>query len=171
VLRGLPELQEEAAEGEVPAVADPDTVRERGFQVAVFGGSERKGEWTPPRHLYTVAVMGGASLDFREARMPPGVTEVFIVAVMGGTEVIVPPGLAVETDAFALMGGVDGRDQAPSEADPNAPRLKIRGVAVMGGIEVNVRLPGETPGDARKRLKRERRERRHRRLGRGPDGS
>jgi hypothetical protein len=50
-------------------------VRPRGFQIALLGGSERRGAWTPPRELYTIAVMGGAGLDFREAVMPPGVTE------------------------------------------------------------------------------------------------
>jgi hypothetical protein len=61
--------------------------------VAVMGGAERKGQWTPPRHMNVVAVMGGGKLDFREAIFGESVTEVTIVVFMGGVEIIVPPGM------------------------------------------------------------------------------
>ena len=52
--------------------------------VAALGGVERKGRWIPARQNYAVAVMGGVVLDFREALLPPGVTEVWIFTAMGG---------------------------------------------------------------------------------------
>jgi len=144
----------------VPARAGPAEQRERGFQVAILGGSERQGSWVPPRHLYTFTLMGGAGLDFREARLGPGVTEVSILAVMGGVDVVVPPGVTVETHGFGIMGGFDGHGQTVETDDPSAPVLRIRGLAVMGGIDVKMRLPGETERDARRRRKEERRRRR-----------
>jgi predicted membrane protein len=69
--------------------------------------------------------MGAGRLDFREARMPPGVTEVNILAVMGNVEILVPPELAVETHGFGLMGHFEGLDQAGGDTDPDAPRLVI----------------------------------------------
>ncbi len=140
----------------VPAEA----VSERGFQLAIMGASDRRGVWTPPRHLYTLALMGGAGLDFREARFPPGETEVTVLALMGGVEIIVPPGLAVRTRGACLMGGFDALDQASADPSPDAPRLTINGFACMGGVEVKVMLPGETPREARRRLKEARRRRR-----------
>jgi len=63
---------------------------------AIFGGVERRGAWRVPSHLNVVATMGGIVLDFRDAVLGPGVTEVHVRAVFGGVEIIVPPTLPVE---------------------------------------------------------------------------
>jgi len=125
------------------APARPDVERkERGLALAFWSGIRRAGNWTPPEHMSAVAVMGGAELDFREARFPPGVTTVTAVAVMGGVEIVVPPGIRVESSGIPVMGGFDRLDQdGDPEAFPDAV-LRIRGVACMGGVEVKVRKPG-----------------------------
>jgi hypothetical protein len=125
-----------------------------------MGGAERRGSWTPPRQLNVIAVMGGVELDFREARFAPGVTEVTCFAMMGGIEITVPPGVHVETSGMGLMGGFAHSGSADAPADPNAPVLRIGGVAIMGGVELNVRFPGENRGDARRRERLQRAERR-----------
>lgn len=140
-------------------------VAERQFIVGIMGGAERKGVWTPAKETYVVALMGGVELDFREARMPPGVTEVNIFAIMGGAEILVPPGVHVDMNGFALMGGFTQTGYAPPPTNPDAPVLRISGFALMGGVEINVRYPGERARDARKREKLERSE--HRRLSGG----
>lgn len=169
LLSGLPALASMTEVANVPSVrrAPAESVRDHGFQIAIMGGYEKKGEWTPPRKLQSLAIMGGAGLDFREAKMPPGVTEVNILAIMGGVEVVVPPGLAVETHGFGFMGGFEGIDQVGVDTDPDAPRLVIRGMAIMGGVEVAVRLPGETAKDARQRRRIDRKKRRQLRRGGG----
>lgn len=172
---GLPALRTESAPelagATLPARARPEEVSARGVQIAIMGGSERKGAWTPPRRLTSIALMGGAGLDLREARLGPGLTEITIVAVMGGVEVVVPPGLAVETHGFAVMGGFEGHDQPSADPDPDAPRVRIRGIAVMGGVEVAVRRPGESPREAKRRRRAERHAARGARgLGRGKGG-
>ena len=169
LLSGLPELASQPDEPAVPAVqrVPAESVRPTGFQIAIMGGWEKKGEWTPARKMYSFALMGGAGLDFREAKMPPGVTEVNILAIMGGVEVLVPPGLAVETHGFGFMGGFEGVDQVGVDTDPDAPRLVIRGMAIMGGVDVAVRLPGESAKDARRRRRELRRQQRQKRLGKG----
>jgi len=131
------------------AVARADLVSERQVILAIMGGAERKGAWTPPKHLHVVTMMGGAGLDFREARFSPGVTDVTCFVLMGGVEIIVPPGVHVELNGFALMGGFGSSEGREPPRDPNAPVLRIGGVAVMGGVDLQVRLPGETAGDAR----------------------
>lgn len=154
------------APGDAPtrALASPVEQRAHGFQIAILGGSERKGSWVPPRKLDTFAFMGGTGLDFREARLGPGVTEVRVLAFMGGAEIIVPPGVTVECSGIGIMGGFDGHDQSVPTTDPSAPVIRIKGLAVMGGIEVKMMMPGETGRDARRRVKEDRRQRR---LGRG----
>jgi hypothetical protein len=148
-----------------PATVLPSRVKERGLMVAALGGIERKGRWIPARQNVAVAVMGGVVLDFREALMAPGVTEVWIFTLMGGAEILVPPGLSVESDGVAILGGFEHRDDAPLHDLPDRPLLRLRGLAVMGGVEVSIRLPGESARDARKRLRGARRE--QRRVGRG----
>ncbi|MFQ5678447.1 MAG: DUF1707 domain-containing protein [Gemmatimonadota bacterium] len=160
-LEGLPALPTPAAAREgvpVPApVVEPALeVPERGFLMAVMGGAERNGVWTPPRRLVVLAVMGGAGLDLREARLGSSVTELFVVAVMGGAEIIVPPGMRVDVGGTAVMGAFEHRRQA-AEPAPDAPLLRVNGLALMGGVEVKVRLPGETEKEARRRLRAERR--------------
>lgn len=150
------------------SVARPDQVRNQGFVVAVFGGSARRGRWRPARNNYSVAVFGGTELDFREAILAPGVTELRVVALWGGIKIIVPPELNVESHGLALLGGFDHAGSEIGDPDPDAPTLRITGVACMGGVEVAVRLPGESSRDARRRHRERRRElrrKRHRGLG------
>lgn len=172
VFSRLPALPEPALEAAVdghhrshpPARASAGDQKEHGFQLALLGGSDRKGSWVPPKKMLSVAIMGGTGLDFREARLGPGVTEVNVFALWGGSEIIVPPGVTVETSGIGILGGFDGHSQTVPSDDPSAPIIRIRGLAVMGGVEVKMMLPGETSRDARRRVKEERR---HRRLKRG----
>ena len=131
-------------------------VKESNHFVAVMGGFERRGQWQPAQKNFCYAFMGGVGLDFREALLPPGETEVTIIAIMGGAEIIVPPGLRVDCQGIAIMGGFDHYDEE-SRPNPEAPTLKINGFALMGGVEITVRQPGESAGDARRRRKQERR--------------
>ena len=143
----------------LPAERDRDTL------YAIFGGIDRRGAWTVPRRMKIVAIMGGAHLDLREARFPPGVVELDVTAVMGGIEIVVPPGLAVQMHGSAIMGGFADVDRAPANPDPDAPLLRVRGLTMMGGVNVSMRLPGESERGARRRERRALRdERREQRL-------
>ena len=147
----------------VPALLPPE--RDRDTLYAIFGGIDRRGAWTVPRRMKIVAIMGGASLDLREARFPPGVVELDVTAVMGGIEIVVPPGLAVQMHGSAIMGGFADVDRAPANPDPDAPLLRVRGLTMMGGVSVSMRLPGESERGARRRARRElRADRREQRL-------
>src|SRR5690606_8880902 len=108
-----------------------------------------KGVWNPPANLYVVAVMGGSLLDFRDAQLGPGVTNVIVVAIMGGVEIVVPPGLRVESNGIGIMGGFEhaGHHQVETPSG-DGPVLRISGVAIMGGVEIKERaskraLPGQ----------------------------
>jgi hypothetical protein len=140
-----------------PIVPAPSVV-DRRTMVAIMGGFQRNGTWTAPRHLRIFCFWGGAELDFRDARLPEGTTEVSVFAMMGGVQIIVPPGLAVEMDGTAIMGGFEHMERAPAEPDPDRPVLRVRGFVMMGGVSVQTRLPGESERDARRREKKERKQ-------------
>jgi len=153
-------------QGAQPAVRNAtvpaDRVRETGHHIAILGGVRRTGQWTPARTNQVISIMGGAELDFREAALPAGVTEVKIYTIMGGVEVIVPPGLAVESHGIGIMGGFEHAGEDRVSLDPSAPSLRITGISLMGGVDITVRHPGETARDARRRRRQQRRERRRR---------
>lgn len=152
VLSDLPALSDPA----LPArgLARPEEIRARQHILAFLGGATRKGGWTPARRVDAVALMGGLELDFREARFAPGATELNVIAIMGGVEILVPPDINVECDGIGLLGGFEAVDNRV--ARPDHPTLRISGLALMGGVEVSIRLPGESAKEARKRLRGER---------------
>ncbi|MCG6954678.1 MAG: DUF1707 domain-containing protein [Gemmatimonadetes bacterium] len=156
-----------------PVMAPATRVPPRETVVAIMGGATRKGRWTPARTSLVLSIMGGTQLDYREAALGPGVTEVKAFAMMGGVEIVVPPGIHVESHGIGIMGGFDHVTDY-EQSDPEAPTLRITGLALMGGVEITVRNPGESARDARRRRRLEHKERRrqdraerHRRLGRG----
>lgn len=140
------------------SLARPGEVSDSQTLIAVMSGVVRRGPWTPARHINLLAVMGGAELDFRDARMPPGVTEITTFAMMGGVQITVPPGVRVEMYGMGFMGAFDHSVVAPPPDDPDAPVLRVGGFAFMGGVDVQTMLPGETRGDAKRRVRAERQE-------------
>ena len=143
-----------SAPGGPPVVVDADRVRPRGFLLSVLSGTTRAGRWIPARKSFALGVLGGISLDFREAVLGAGVTDVNVLAVLGSVEIIVPH--EMEVDGMAVLGGFEYQTHAPPRTDPNLPTLQVRGLAVLGGVNVEVRLPGETSRDAKKRRRLER---------------
>ena len=160
LLSDLPELRQEssptAAPGEASAAAvsvdSSVPAAEREFMLAVMGGTERTGRWTPPKHMTVLAMMGGAGLDFREAVFAHREISVTIFSIMGGAEILVPPGVRVESNGIAILGGFESA-QHTHATDPDAPVIRINGLSIMGGVEIQERLPHESSREARKRLK------------------
>ena len=163
VLVGPPVSHEPARGDEYGGVpVDPARpIRESALLVSIWGGTERKGSWVPPRRLNAVTVMGGTDLDFRQATFATGEVSVRLFTLMGGVDIVVPPGVRVEWGGIALMGGVSmpEPDTAPA---PDAPVIRISGLVCMGGVDVVERFPGESARDARKRIRKDRKARRRR---------
>lgn len=140
----------------VPArpVAPAGSIRDNQVLGAIMGGIEKKGRWVPARRTFVIAFMGGACLDFRDAILPPGVTEVHIFTIWGGVELIVPPGTRVDSSGIAIMGAFEHVAGLPID-DPDAPVIRVTGLALMAGVEIHVRYSGESAGDARERRRHE----------------
>jgi len=106
--------------------------------VAIMSGVVRRGLWKVPRRLRVVAIMGGVELDLRQAELPPGVTEITAFVLMGGLEIRVAPGVRLETDGVAIMGGFEDRVHDPGIAPADAPVVRVTGIAIMGGVEAQI---------------------------------
>jgi len=107
------------------------------FSIATFmGGMERVSRATSLRHGRVLACLGGVEIDLREATLAPGGAELVLRACLGGVEVIVSPEWRVVFEGKALAGGVDARVTPESEFAADAPTLRVRALAVLGGVEV-----------------------------------
>jgi hypothetical protein len=123
------------------------------WAVAVMSGFQRKGRWTVPRRFNCFAFWGGGEIDLREADFAAGEVEINCVAIMGGMQVIVPPGVEVVVRGIGIMGGFDHREEGVP-GDPGAPRVIVTGFAFWGGVGVERKLTRAE----RQRLKEERRQ-------------
>ncbi|MFC7882961.1 DUF1707 domain-containing protein [Streptomyces sp. NPDC057376] len=109
------------------------------WAVAVLGGFQRKGRWTVPRRFNSFAFWGGGEIDLREALFADGEVVINCVAVMGGIDVIVPPGVEVIVRGVGVMGDFDHRESGVP-GDPGAPRVIVTGFAFWGGVGVRRKL-------------------------------
>jgi hypothetical protein len=79
------------------------------------------------------AIMGGAEVDLRQASTGGGEAVIDVFVIMGGIEITVPPDWNVSNQALVIMGGIDDR----STGGPGAQnRLVVRGLVIMGGVEI-----------------------------------
>ncbi len=122
--------------------------------VAVFSNVTRDRDWSVPRELKVVSVFGNSELDFREARLGEGVTEVRVSVVFGNATLLVPPGVRVEANGGAVFGNFEHAHGEPAEA--TGCTIRVSGRAIFGNVEIEERLPGESARQARRRWKAER---------------
>ncbi len=113
------------------------------ISIAVMSEARRSGTWVVPSVYVAVAVMGSVVLDLREARFSEREVTIQAYALMGGVNVIVPEDIEVDVSGIAFMGGFDHRASGPGA--PGAPRVKIIGFAMMGGVDVRRKPPRKRP--------------------------
>lgn len=126
-----------AAAGSAPATrsAQPPRSTERG--VAILSGFERSGTWTVPEHLRVLCVMGGATLDLRQASYAADEVVITVNAIMGGASIVVGPHTRVVLEGTGIMGGYSGPSGlVAAELDETSPTVRVRGVAIWGGVSV-----------------------------------
>ena len=102
--------------------------------------------------INAVAIMGGDEIDLRDAELEGGELTLNLFALMGGSNIYVPDSVEVEVGGFSLMGGHEevGSERPPR---PNAPLIRIRVYALMGGATI-YRLPPQARGVGLKEARR-----------------
>jgi hypothetical protein len=97
---------------------------ERRFRAGVFRGGE------------IFALMANVELDLREATLAEGRAELEANSVLANIVLMLPRHWTVINHTTPVMGAVEDHTQPPAEAESRRETLILRGVAVMGGIEI-----------------------------------
>jgi predicted membrane protein len=108
----------------------------RPLSVSLIGGVRRSGPMTLPERTTIVRVIGGADLDLAQATLPPGGARLTKVSLVGGTSIVVSPDVRVEVRGLSIVGGKDV--ERVREPAPDAPVLRVRAWALVGGVRVRV---------------------------------
>jgi hypothetical protein len=119
--------------------------------LSIMGDCTRKGAWLVPARHNAFALMGGITLDLREATFAARETTIYANAVMAGIDIYVDARTHVIVEGVGIMGAFDqGRDKVPAELTADSPVVRVKGVALMAGVTVTRKGP---PGQGRlKRL-------------------
>jgi predicted membrane protein len=105
--------------------------------VHVFSGGERQIVSDNFRGGKVTAVFGGSEIDLTKAKLAPGVSELELACVFGGTTIIVPDDWNVKIEVVPVLGGFgDSRKLNPGRIIDTTRQLVIKGAVVFGGGEV-----------------------------------
>jgi predicted membrane protein len=105
--------------------------------VHVFSGGERQIVSDNFRGGKVTAIFGGSEIDLTKAKLAPGVSELEIACVFGGTTIIVPDDWNLKIEVVPVLGGFgDSRKLNPGRAVDPSRQLVIKGAVVFGGGEV-----------------------------------
>jgi predicted membrane protein len=112
-----------------------DTVNE----YALFGGVERRVTINNFRGGNVTAIFGGVDLDFRSADIEGEEANIYVEAVFGGIEIVVPERWNVTFQVQSIFAGYSDETRQPlPDAVGATPRktLVLHGRATFGGITV-----------------------------------
>lgn len=110
--------------------------------MAILGGGDYNYNSRSLKGGRIFAFMGGAKLNLTEADILEDSLVIDVFAMMGGVEIKVPVGWQVTMHGIPILGGMDNKTSSKSADDkaaaPPAPgkRLIVKGIAIMGGVEV-----------------------------------
>ena len=101
---------------------------------AFWSGVKRKIDSDHFRGGDLTAIMGGWEIDLSQAKMAEKSATIRVFAFWGGGVVRVPKEWRVQFEVLPLLGGAS--DETQSTGGAGAPLLVVKGMAIMGGLEV-----------------------------------
>jgi hypothetical protein len=129
--------------GEPAEVVTPTGTSSKGGLFAILGARTRKGVWQVPTELRATAILGAVELDFRSAQFDG--PEVVLVAnsFLGAVEITVPDWVRVEDEGHVVLGAHEVHGSKEHDSPPTQPTvtLRIRGLTVLGAVEVKRKAP------------------------------
>lgn len=107
----------------------------------IIGGGDHKFTSQTLSGGKVTAIMGGGTIDLRQASCEGDTLVIDVFAFWGGIEIIVPIHWQVNIQASPIMAGIENNTSSPAgiegiEISLPPKTLVIKGSAIMGGVEV-----------------------------------
>jgi len=113
---------------------------------AVMGECKRQGAWLVPASHTAFTLMGSVTLDLRSATFAEPDITITANAIMGEVKVIVDAGTNVVVSGVPIMGEFhQAKDKVAPQLGPEAPIVRVKGMALMGSVTVQRLPPPGTP--------------------------
>ena len=113
---------------------------------AIMGECKRQGVWSVPAHHSAFALMGSVVIDLRQAQLESHHTQINASSIMGEVKIIVPAHAHVIVDGTPIMGEfTQQKDRTPAEVGPDSPTVRVRGLALMGSVNIQRQPAPGTP--------------------------
>lgn len=105
--------------------------------VSIFGGGQKFIMSNNFQGGNVTAIFGGSELDLTRCKLAPGEQVLEVVAIFGGTTLIVPKEWNVVIDVLPLFGGFSHKGlRSPNIITNPDSTLVIKGVVIFGGGEI-----------------------------------
>ncbi len=105
-------------------------------EFAIMGGGDRIVRSQDFRGGEVTAIMGGFGIDLRGAAIATDSATVNVFTLWGGVDLKVPEDWNVSISGVPILGVFTNNARAFRQGDAAAKTLFVKGVAIMGGVEV-----------------------------------
>ena len=114
---------------------------------SIMGDCSRRGVWEVPAKHNAFTLMGGITLDLREARFTAQETVIEAYAVMASIDIIVNAQTQVVIEGIGIMGDFsEARPKVAAQLRPDSPVVRVKGMALMASVCVRrTAMPGGKP--------------------------
>ena len=105
--------------------------------LSIMSSQSRRGVWSVPRELDTVALFSDTTIDFTHATLPRDIVELRVNLMFANMVIVVPPGTRVVNRVGAFAANVESEpalDLAPMK--PGSPVIRITGNALFANLEI-----------------------------------
>lgn len=115
---------------------------------AIFSSSKRDSQWVVPVQQDAFALFGEVTIDLTGAVLSGPETVLRCNAVFGSVTVTVPDSVRVDINGTGILGEFERKDKRKGALKertpaPNAPVLRITGVALLGNVTTRIVAPKE----------------------------
>lgn len=124
------------ARGRARAVLEGARAEDVIRSTAVFGGPKLVCSSQRFQGAWLTAILGGITLDLRDARPAEGGASVNATVAFGGVDLIVPEGWRISVRSTPIFGGVEDKTDHLATLDDDAPALHVDAVTFFGGVEI-----------------------------------
>ena len=104
-----------------------------GFRAVAFMAGNVRHIVMPTPGGEAVAVMGGCDIDVSRSALLGNEMVIDVLTVWGGINVRIPRGWKLVNQVIPILGGLEDKTARAAE---DAPRVVVRGSAIMAGVEV-----------------------------------